>query len=67
VAPKSNKKELDSREWAGLVWLKPRASNTTYKNAKELLDTIRSVEFFDHWKNTSFSGRTLAYGLCAYV
>jgi hypothetical protein len=67
VAPTTNKKECDGRVWAGLVWLKPGASNTAYKNAKELLDTIRGAEIFDHWETTSFSGRTLACGVCAYV
>jgi len=62
-----NKKEYDSRVRAGLIWLKPGASNTASKIAKELLVTIRGVEIFDHWETTSFSGRTLAYGACAYV
>jgi len=62
VAPKTNKKEYDGRVWGGLVWLQP-----AYKNAKELLDTKRGEEFCDQWENTSFSGRTLAYGVCAYV
>ena len=67
VAAKTNIKEYDGRVWAGLAWFKPGASNTAYKNAKELLNTISGVEFFDHWENTGFSGRTLAYGVCACV
>jgi len=52
---------------AGLVWFEPGTSNTASKSAKELLVTTRGVEFFDHWETTSFSGRTLVYGVCAYV
>jgi hypothetical protein len=59
-----DRKEYNGSFWAGLVWLKPGASNTPYKNAKEPLDTIKGVEFFDHWETTSFPGRTLAYGMC---